>query len=411
MLAAAFGLLAACGSDGVAVTAEVETSEGGVGDAEAIDDGGEPIPIDLEALGSSTWTLRFGGGPDGEVPVIEGWPITITFDDGTFGGTAACNGYGGTYDIDGSGIRLADIGQNLMGCEPDVEASEVAFFSALRDVDGINLIGNELALSGMSTELIFAPTEPAPLDALVDQLWVLEALLFDGEETPAIGEPATLLIDSNGSFTGSTGCRTLAGRYLLAGNSVVFNEMAADGECPTSMFDQDRFVINVLGDGFTAAVQGETLTVESVGNQRLRYRAASEVELADLNASPAVSDAHLLDGTNWVFIGGDSPDGPIADPRTVDPAVSITLTFTIASYEGIVICNDYGGEAGIGDSLWNFTLGSPSAEEEGCYDELDGIPEAYLDALPHMNEGGIENDGQSLVMNGNDIELHFERAD
>ncbi len=406
ILVAVVAVLVGCGDDDASTIAD---------DDDTTFDDGEPLTIDLDVLTASTWTLRFGGGPDGEIPIVDGWPITITFnEDGTVGGTAACNGYGGSYTIDGSQLELDDdLFITQAGCEGEVQASEVAFMAALLDVDGINLSGGEakeLALSGPATELIFAPTEPAPLDDLTGQLWLLEALVTDGEETAVAGDPATLSIDADGSFTGSTGCRGLAGRYVVSGNGLLFNEMAADGDCPASLFDQDGQIIAVLGDGFVPTVEGDTLTVSSAGNEGLRYRAITEDELAGLDIAAAPSDADVLAGIEWRFVGGDTPTGPIADPVTVDPGASITLTFTGDGYEGTAICNRYGGAADIGDSLWTFTLGVPEAEEEGCGDGLDEIAVAYFDALPQMSEGGIEEDGQALVMNGNEIELWFERA-
>lgn len=180
----ALALLTACGgstddlsatSDGSETSAPAETSSdseidaptetstgsetGDESDEVSVSDEGEPIPIDLDALAARTWALRFGGGPDGDVPIVDGSPITITFRDGRFSGTSACNGYGGTYTIDGSRLTLGEISQDAMACGDDVSASEDAFMSALNDVDGINLLGDELALSGMATELIFFPAE------------------------------------------------------------------------------------------------------------------------------------------------------------------------------------------------------------------------------------------------------------
>lgn len=414
----ALGLLAACGDDDTPIEAGTGTGAEGEDDETTVDQG-EPLDIDREVLTASTWVLRVGGGPDGEVPMVDGWPITITFnDDGTFGGTAACNGYGGSYSIDGSQLTLGEMASTEMGCEPEtILESEAAFIAALLDVDGINLSGGdpaELALSGPATELIFAPTEPAPTGEFVGQQWLLETLVTGGEEMPAEGEPATLLLVADGTFSGSTGCRGLSGRYVVSGNEVFFNEMAADGDCPTSLFDQDSLVVTVLGDGFVPTVDGGALTVTSAGEESLRYRMVTDEDLAVETGTPVLSDVELLDGIEWTFVGGDSPDGPIADPATVDPDAAITLVFLVdegGQYEGTVICNRYGGPAELGDGLLSFTLGVPGSDEEGCGDGLDAIAAAYLTALPFMNEGGVEDDGQALVINGNDIELLFERTD
>lgn len=158
IFALALSLLAACGSDSNVATGGDETSDGETADETTVDDGGEPISIDLDALSATTWILRFGGGPDGDVPTVDGSPITITFEDGIVSGNAACNSYSAMFDIDGSQIFLDDIFFTEMGCEPQVHASEAAYLNALLDVDGINLFGDELALSGTATELIFVPT-------------------------------------------------------------------------------------------------------------------------------------------------------------------------------------------------------------------------------------------------------------
>ena len=177
-------LLAACGSSDQAVTAAGEqqdapavADEFGADqpapeeapdfiDEEALtEDDIAPRPLDLDALTAQVWTLRFGGGPGGEITPVDGYPITITFDgDGSISGIASCNGYGGRYEIDGSEIFLPQIDWTEVGCEPDVQAAEGAFFSALTNVTNIDLFGDEMALSGPESELIFAPAESAPAE-------------------------------------------------------------------------------------------------------------------------------------------------------------------------------------------------------------------------------------------------------
>ena len=191
------------------------------------------MPIDLETLIGSSWTLRFGAGPEGEIPLVDGWPITLTFGEEILGGTAACNGYGGTYTIEDSPLRLEGLGQDDAGCLPEIQESERVYLAALLDVDGLDLAGGELALSGPSTELIFSRNEPVPIDDLVGAQWLLEATTQDGVATLVQGEPATLLLRTNGTLTGGTGCRSLAGNYIVTGNEVVFTDFAADGDCPT----------------------------------------------------------------------------------------------------------------------------------------------------------------------------------
>lgn len=387
--------------------------------ADGTTDDGTPGTVDLDSLVGSTWTLRFGGGPggaDGEIVLVDDFPITLTFDTGTFGGTAACNGYGAGYSIDGNQLIIDGLSWTEMGCRPDVQAAEQAYLAALTDVDGINLVDDELALSGPSTELIFTRQQPVPTEELVDTLWLLETLIEGETATTVLGDPATLSINSDGTFSGSTGCRTFSGRYQIFGADVQFNEFAAGEEqCPTELAGQDGHVFAVLGDGFTAEVDGDRLTVTSAGGDGLAYRAITPDELAETASRPVASDAELLDGIEWVLVAGyDDPDAPeritIEDPRSIEPDQPITLMFGDGTYSGTVVCKEYSAAAQIGNGTMNLDV--LELRDEGCEgDELNTIANRYIDAIPLMTEFGLEADGRRLVMNGSDIELHFERAE
>ena len=167
-------------------------------------------------------------------------------------------------------------------------------------------------------------------------------------------------------------------------------------------------MIAVIGDGFVPLVDGDSLVLSSVGNEGLRYRATTDQELAELPGVPAVSDAALLDGVEWVFAGGDGPTGPIPDPREIDPDRPITFTLADGGYTGTAVCIPYGGPAEVGNG--RITLDVPTSQEEGCGDRLDAIAATFLDVLPLMTEFGLEADGQRLVANGSDVELWFDRA-
>ena len=425
-------LLVACGSSSATVDtaqdfvpepAEVDQGpeeEPGMIDDEVVDVGGAPRAIDIDLLTSGSWNLRFGGGPEGDVMLVDGFPVTITFDgDGSFGGTAACNDYGGTYGIEGNEVFFAEVGKNDAGCETDVQAAESAFIAALGDVTEIHLSPGQLVLGGFSTELIFESASAVPIEELWGRSFVLEATLIDGVPTPAAGEELFLAISPNNTIDGFTGCRTFAGSFVPFGSEIVFNELRADGECPASLADQDGHILEVFEGGVSVEFDGGQLLLSSAGNVGLQYRdttsdgiidAADAVE-DDADAPPDAveSDEQALLGTVWVFAGGDSPDGEIADPRTIDPDALITITFTDGGYSGRAVCNGYGASADIGLSLASVSFGVPEGEEEGCGEGLDDIISVYLSALPTMVEGGFDSNG--LVLNDGDAtELWFELA-
>lgn len=265
-----------------------QTSSSTPGDGDLSDDG-------TDALVGTSWTLVSGTAPDGDIPIVDGWPVTLTFnDDARLGGTAACNGYGSTYSIDGNQIRLDGIDHTEMGCEPDVMASETTFIQALAGVDTVEL-GQQLTLTGPGIELVFGPSVPVPTADLVGQLWLLDTLIQGEAATNVAGSPATLLLTEDGTLEGSTGCRIFSGEYVIVGNSVEFTNWGLDGECAQQLADQDNSVVSVLGDGFTAEIDGDRLTLTSAGDEGLSYLAIDDVPDGASTQADPITVSELLD--------------------------------------------------------------------------------------------------------------------
>ncbi len=263
---AALGLIAAgCGSSS-------DDEPAAAGGPEVVDDGSAPPPPSVEG---TSWALVAGGGPAGDVPLVEGYPVTLTFQDGQLGGTASCNGYGASYRLDGNQLVLGDdLSSTAMACEPpESMTAESAYLAALGDVTDVDVVADELVLSGPASELVFTRQAEVPAAELIGQPWVLDTLIQGETASSVAGDPATLLLDPDGTLTGSTGCRTLSGEYTISGASVLFTTFAADGECPPELTDQDNLVVTVLGDGFTVEIDGDRMTLTSQGSEGLVYRA------------------------------------------------------------------------------------------------------------------------------------------
>jgi heat shock protein HslJ len=152
--------------------------------------------------------------------------------------------------------------------------SEDTYLAALRLVDTVTREGAALALSGPETVLRFCRLPPVPQDSLVGRNWLLERVLDGETSVPTRGERATLEFHGDGTLLGSTGCRRLTGTYIVEGEEILATELAAKGRCPRELADQDAYVVTVLGDGFTVAIEGDELTLMSMGNLGLVYRAS-----------------------------------------------------------------------------------------------------------------------------------------
>lgn len=245
-------ILAACGSSAVS------PSSGGSGDPEG------------------SWRLASGATDAGPIPIVDDHPITLTVEGSTIGGTAACNGYGGKIEPTGRGIRIIDLAWTAMACMPDaVMVAEAAYTQALAAVTAIRLDGEQLVLEGAGIELRFDALPAPPTAELVDTTWILDTLFVGDVATAPMGEPATLELRSDGSFSGSTGCRPFDGQWVEAGEQLMATTFAmGDVACPAELANQDSHVVSVIGDGFAPSIDGELLTLVDPGGVGLVYRAA-----------------------------------------------------------------------------------------------------------------------------------------
>lgn len=219
------------------------------------------------------WELRSGSVDGASLPIVDGYPITLAFaDDTTAGGTAACNGYGASYDVSGSGITFSELIWTEMGCTPElIMESEQTYLGALPRVMTFSLADDRLTLTGEDVELVFDALPPVPAAELSGTVWVLDSLVQGDSVSSVLGERATLELFTDGSMLGSTGCRNIHGSYTVGGADVVVG-LTVDGDCPEEPKDQHNHVITVL-DKFRAEVDGETLTITTPHGQGLVYRA------------------------------------------------------------------------------------------------------------------------------------------
>jgi heat shock protein HslJ len=249
------------------------------------------------ALDATSWLLVSGTGPDGEVPIVDGWPITLTFGSDTIGGTAACNSFGGRYRLDGTTFTTDEMAQTEMACIGDrsgdgtsggeVMQSEARFMAALAAADRLDIVGDRLTLTGPASELLFILETPVPAAELVGQVWLLDTIVDGDAASTVTGNPATVLLRPDGTVQGSTGCRQFTGDYVIDGASVRFTSLAMSGECAPDIERQDNHVVTVLGDGFGVEIDGDRLWLSSQGNLGLGYRA---VDVApELAPTPAAT--------------------------------------------------------------------------------------------------------------------------
>ena len=98
----------------------------------------------------------------GDTRPIDGSRLTISFEDGNISGTAGCNSYGGSYQLDGDRIFFGEIFATLMAC---VESEgrmdqEALFLRYLGEAQRFELADGQLQIFWSEHEaLTFVPAE------------------------------------------------------------------------------------------------------------------------------------------------------------------------------------------------------------------------------------------------------------
>ena len=222
------------------------------------------------------WRLQAGTNQGQAVPIVPGSPINLKIDGTQAGGIAACNHYGGTIHVAGNRVTFSEMAQTEMAClNEQVMASEAAYLAALPKVTTAQRSGNALVLSGPGVELRFAIIPPVANANLVGTIWVLDSLISGDVVSSTVGERATLQFNADGTFSASTGCRDVTGRYTVDGNQVRATLDPYDTVgCAEGLGDQDSHVLDLFSGPLTVTIQGESLTL-AAGDNGLGYRAGS----------------------------------------------------------------------------------------------------------------------------------------
>jgi heat shock protein HslJ len=223
------------------------------------------------------WQLT-GGTLDGApITPIATAPATVEFAaDGTVGGTAACNAYGGSYVVDGSDVSFPEpLFQTEMACMDDgVMELESTFLGALSRISGFTAGAETLVLTGDGAELRFEPQPPEPDAALVGTMWLLETLVRGEAASTPIAD-ATIVFAADGTVEGITGCNSFSGSYDPdTGFGPLMSSLMA---CDEPRADQEQFVYSILVPGASVSIDGPMLTIADLEGNALLYQAVEDL--------------------------------------------------------------------------------------------------------------------------------------
>ena len=109
------------------------------------------------------WRLTSYGLPSSPVPAVESVEAGLTFNaDGTLTGNSGCNGYSGSYTVEGNQITFSPIASTRMACDKSIMEQEAAIHQVLTGTVSFQIDGAQLTLTNNDRVLVFTTTGSYP---------------------------------------------------------------------------------------------------------------------------------------------------------------------------------------------------------------------------------------------------------
>jgi heat shock protein HslJ len=220
------------------------------------DDDGGGTPPPAATLEDVPWVVSSGLS----APSWEQFAPSATFAGGTVSGSAGCNRFTSTYEVDGDSLQLGDIASSLMACPPLADPVEQEYLDALRAVDGWRVENGELVLVAESGGELLRFREPT-----VAGRWYVTAFRRkDAVESPIVDTGLTAVFGEDGIVAGSAGCSAYEAEYTVAGRNVRIRTPTTDEQrcdTPEGVMRQERDYLAALPRARSFEISGSTLTL------------------------------------------------------------------------------------------------------------------------------------------------------
>jgi heat shock protein HslJ len=227
------------------------------------------------SLVGTQWSLTsYNNGKQALVSVLNGTSINASFSqNGQLSGSAGCNNYTATYDVDGEQMSIGPAAATRKFCGGEgVMEQETSYLLALEKVASFKIEGDALTLydaNGM-TYLAYTASKPADLSGTD---WDLLGY-NNGKEafvSVILDTTITASFGTDGKLNGSAGCNTYSADYTLTGEQIsigpaVTTRMFCAGE---GVMEQEMAYLQALEKAATYRIEGELLTLFDAGGLRL----------------------------------------------------------------------------------------------------------------------------------------------
>lgn len=256
--------IAACGTSGSDDTADAGSGTDGAS---------------AGGIVGTSWNLVSYRATDGAtVDAFAGRKGTLSFAaDGTFSADTGCNIVNGTYEADGTSLRMQAGPTTQRACADEAaNRQETTLITAFGEVDGFAVTADELTLRSGDTTLA---TYTAGRADVVGR-WTVTGL-NDGREAVVSSEETNRLVvefAADGTVTGSGGCNQLSGGYRTSGaDGIAIGPLASTKKaCDDGTEALDTQLTTALEASTTWEIRGDSLTLRNAaGATQLTATAAS----------------------------------------------------------------------------------------------------------------------------------------
>jgi heat shock protein HslJ len=228
-------------------------------------DGQELHFVSTNPLLNTEWQLVSYGDPVSEVPVVEGSTLTLAFrPEGMVEGNGGCNGFGGSYTLDGSNLTISEIISTMMACaEDDATQQESTYFQALQAATRFVITGSELTIfyGEGADQLNFVAVNQEAAD-LTGSQWQLTFYGDPANPTAAnIERLATLSFDTEAQVSGNTGCNGFGGSYQASGSDITFSDIIQTEMACEGVMEQETAYVQALLAATSYEVTSDQLVI------------------------------------------------------------------------------------------------------------------------------------------------------
>ncbi len=228
------------------------------------------------SLEGTLWQMTAYRNIDGEM--IESLPdvkTTAQFEDGSVGGNSGCNGYNGSYQIDGKKISFGPMMSTLMACPPPMMEQETGYMAALDMVDAFKVNGETLTMFDADGEVVMESVAVEPA-ALVGTHWSLTSYNNGkgGMQSLIIGTEITADFNEDGTMTGSAGCNDYSAPYEVSEDRisigmVIRTEMACMD--PEGVMEQETQHLASLQNAVIYTIRDDRLEIRDENGSGVAY--------------------------------------------------------------------------------------------------------------------------------------------